>query len=451
MELDHDLGRVPPHSEKAEQALLASILTWPKIFSEIIDIVAADDFYRLRHKAIFTAILELQDTGETPDIITLSDYFSTSGTLDSVGGMKYLSELFESNATSANATRYAKIIRERSVLRQLGECGSEMIESCFTPDVSIESVLDSAEKSIFALSQKRDTRDYYDMKEIVSHAFTFIENLYEKKDQITGVPSGFQDVDNILTGFQKSDLVILAARPSMGKTAFCLNVIANAAIRHKAPVLFFSLEMSRIQLAIRLLCSEARVEGNKIRRGFISEEDWPHLTRAASELAEAPIYIDDTPGITIREMRSKSRRLAMEHGLSMIVVDYLQLMDGGAGAGGRSSRNEEISGISRGLKALARELSVPVIALSQLSRNVESRPDKRPMLSDLRDSGAIEQDADVVMFLYRDEYYNKEKSESKGIAELIVGKQRNGPVGTVMLTFMQEYTKFANHSFRHED
>ena len=230
MEADHELGRVPPHSEKAEQALLASVLTWPKIFTDILDVVSAEDFYRLRHQAIFTAILALQDSGETPDLITLSEHLSSSGTLENVGGMKYLSELFECTATSANAVRYAKIVRERSVLRQLGECGSEMIESSFTPDVSIESVLDSAEKSIFALSQKRDTRDYYDMKHIVTNAFSFIENLYSKKDQITGVPSGFRDVDNILTGFQKSDLIILAARPSMGKTAFCLNVIANASI-----------------------------------------------------------------------------------------------------------------------------------------------------------------------------------------------------------------------------
>ena len=446
MEAEHGLGRVPPHSEKAEQALLASILTWPNILTDILDIVAADDFYRLRHQSIFNAILDLQDTGETPDLITLSEFLSSAGTLENVGGMEYLSELFSSTATSSNASRYATIIREKSVLRQLGECGSEMVESSFSPESSIESILDNAEKNIFALSQKRGSRDYYDMRHIVNNAFVFIENLYSKQDQITGVPSGFKDVDDILTGFQKSDLVILAARPSMGKTAFCLNLMANAAIRHKHPVLFFSLEMSRIQLAIRLLCAEARVDGNKIRRGYIAENDWPHLTQAASELSECPIYIDDTPGITIREMRSKSRRLSMEHGLGMIIVDYLQLMEGDG-----NSQNEKISNISRGLKAIAREMQVPVIALSQLSRAVESRNDKRPMLSDLRDSGAIEQDADVVMFLYRDEYYNKDKSESAGMAELIVGKQRNGPVGTVKLAFMPEYTRFANYSGLREE
>jgi len=448
MDEEHGLARVPPHSEKAEQALLASVLTWPNTLGDLNGLVNADDFYRLRHQSIYSSIMELNDIGETPDLVTLSEHLKTKGTLDSIGGMAFLSELFESAATSANATRYAKIIRERSILRQLGTCGSEMIEASFTSDAEIEQILDSAEKSIFALSQRREKQDYYGMHEMVHDAFDFIDKLYEQKGQISGVPSGFKDVDNLLTGFQKADLVILAARPSMGKTAFCLNMMTNAAIRHKIPVLFFSLEMSRTALVIRMLCAEARVDGNKVRRGFLSENDWPNLTTAASELSKCPLYIDDTPGITIREMRSKARRLSAEKGLGMIVVDYLQLMDGGSAKA--QSRNEEISAISRGLKALARELDVPVIALSQLSRAVESRTDKRPMLSDLRDSGAIEQDADVVMFLYRDEYYNKEKSESAGLAELIVGKQRNGPVGTIVLTFIQEYTKFADHSFREE-
>jgi len=448
VEEEQQLGRVPPHSEQAEQALLASVLMSSRALSDVVELVAPEDFYRLRNQAVFAAILELGDRGETPDLVTLSEHLKAAGTLQDVGGIEYLSQLFAHTPTAANATRYAEIIRENAVLRQIGDVGSELVRRSFENDASIDEILDVAEKNIFQLSQRKGEKPYYPIRQLVTDSFQLIESLYEKQELVTGVPSGYRDLDQMLAGFQKSDLVILAARPSMGKTAFCLNMMTNAAVRHKTPVLFFSLEMARIQLVLRMLCSEARVEGNKLRRGFLSEKDWPNLTTAAGLLSEAPIFIDDTPGVSIREMRTKARRLALEHGLGMIIIDYLQLMESKSSK--VESRNQEISQISRGLKALARELQVPVVALSQLSRAVESRTDKRPMLSDLRESGAIEQDADVVIFLYRDEYYHKEKSEDRGVAEVIVGKQRNGPVGSIKLKFFEQYTRFADLSFQRE-
>ena len=450
MQEEQQLGRVPPHSEKAEQALLASVLMSDRALNDVIEFVSPEDFYRLRNQAIFQAILELGDRGERPDLVTLSEHLKSSGKLDEVGGMEYLSELFAHTPTAANAVRYAHIIRERAVLRQVGEVGSEMVRQSFETDAGIDDILDMAEKEIFQLSQRKGDKPYYPIRQLVTDSFQLIESLYEKQELVTGVPSGFRDLDQMLAGFQPSDLVILAARPSMGKTAMVLNITTGAAVRNKTPVLFFSLEMSRIQLVMRMLCSEARVDGNKLRRGFLSEKDWPNLTTAAGLLSEAPIFIDDTPGLNIREMRTKARRLALEHGLGLIIIDYLQLMEGPGGSAKSENRTQEISQISRGLKALGRELKVPVISLSQLSRAVESRTDKRPMLSDLRESGAIEQDADVVMFLYRDEYYNKEKSEDQGVAEVIIAKQRNGPVGTVKLKYFEQYTRFADLSFARE-
>lgn len=435
-------GQVPPHHLEAERAALAAALSRKQALREVTEILVAEDFYRPRHVKIFQAIRDLDDRSEPVDLITLSDCLEKDGSLEKVGGLEYLTELFEGIPATSNAAHWAKIVKQKAVLRNLIQVADTAARSAYLQEEELDTILDAAESGIFSLMQDRTTLPYHGIRQVVEETFAQIEARFDRKEAITGVPSGFRDLDEMTAGFQPSDLIILAARPSMGKTAFCLNLMANAAIHSEPrfPVLFFSLEMSRHQLAQRLLCSEARVESQGLRTGRIPDRSWPDLSHAAGEIADSPIYIDDTPGCTIQQIRSKARQAKAEHGCGMVILDYLQLAEAGKRTEGRV---QEISYISRSLKGLARELSVPVIALSQLSRQVESRPNKRPMLSDLRESGAIEQDADVVMFLYRDEYYDR-NSEAAGEAEVIIGKHRNGPVGTVHLAFQQQYTSFKN-------
>ncbi len=360
--------------------------------------------------------------------------------LDSIGGASYLANLIDSVPTAANIEYYAKIVKEKALLRKLIETSTRIITQCYEDRGDIESFLDEAEKSIFEISEKRVKPAFYPVKEIVKESFNTIQRLYEKKELVTGIPSGFKELDQRTAGFQPSDLIIVAGRPSMGKTAFCLNIAQYAAIEKRIPVAIFSLEMSKEQLVIRMLCSEADVEGTRLRTGFLHESDWPKLTLAAGTLSDAPIFIDDTAALSVLELRAKARRLNAESGLGMIIIDYLQLMKGRAKA---ESRQQEISEISRSLKALAKELAIPVIAVSQLSRKTEERRDFRPQLSDLRESGAIEQDADLILFIYRDEVYNRsEDNPNRGKAEIIIGKQRNGPTGKIELAFLDKITTF---------
>jgi replicative DNA helicase len=433
-------GRVPPSHVEAERSVLAACLLSRDAFLEVAELLRAEDFYRPRHGKIFETIQKVDEQGEPVDLVTLSDALESSGELDKVGGLEYLSELFTAVPTAANARYWAKIVNRKAVLRSLIEVTNEAQRTAFEDSEDLDVILDDAEKGIFQLSQNRSQVPYYGIKDVVLESFEQIEKLFDQKELVTGVPSGFKDLDKLTSGFHESELIILAARPAMGKTSFVLNMMTNAAIHAEPahPVLFCSLEMSRHQLAMRLLCSEARVEGHKLRTGHLSEQDWPNLTMAAGQLSEAPIFIDDAAGLNLPQIRSKARRAKAEHDIGMLIIDYLQLMEVGKAV---ESRTQEISQISRALKSLARELQIPVVALSQLSRQVEGRQDKRPMLSDLRESGAIEQDADVVLFLYRDEYYNR-NSEERGVAELIIGKQRSGPIGTVKLAFREQFTQF---------
>ena len=436
-----NLQRVPPNSLLAEQSVLASMLLSPDKAISILELLTEEDFYRTRHRMLFRAIRELSDKNEPIDIVTLQNALKTSGALDEVGGVQYLMELFSITPTAANADYYAKIVSSKAALRKLINLSGEVSQRAYDEESEVEHMLDFAEAELLRIGQGREARSYLCIKEVVDQGFRMIEKLYESKSMITGVASGFPDLDKLTTGFQKSDFIVLAARPSMGKTALALEMMRNAAIWSKAktPAVFFSLEMSARQLVIRMLCSEARIDSNKVRGGFLSAENWTPLTNAAGLLSSAPIFIDDTPGISIREIRSKGRRLKKEQNIGIIFIDYLQLITDPHSR--TESRQMEISNISRALKSLARELDCPVITLSQLSRKVESREDKRPILSDLRESGAIEQDADLVIFLYRDQVYDK-NSEDKGTGEIIIGKQRNGPLGVVKVAFLPEYTSF---------
>jgi len=389
----------------------------------------------------------LYEKNEPADLITVTEVLKRKNKLDEAGGASYLTDLLEKIPTAANIEYYAKIIRQKSILRSLIYSATEIVSKATTAEENVEDILDFSEKTIFQISEYQIKPSFYPLKTILKSTFKDIERLYEKKQTITGVPSGFADLDAKTSGFQPSDLIIIAGRPSMGKTAFCLNVAQYASQESHLPIAIFSLEMSKEQLALRMLCSEARVDNHKLRTGNIAETDWGKLSMAAGKLADSMMHIDDTPGINVFEMRTKARKLKAEQGaLGMIIVDYLQLM---AGSKNRSdSREQEISEISRSLKGLAKELHVPVIALSQLNRKVEDRVDKRPHMADLRESGAIEQDADVILFIYRDEVYHPDSDESKGKAEVIIGKQRNGPTGEVQLAFINEYTRFENYSYR---
>ena len=436
-----ELGKVPPHDIEAEQAVIGSMLTDKDAVISAIEVLKEEDFYREDNKAIYEAILNLYNRSEPIDIITVKSELESMGKFEQVGGLEYLAELPEKVPTTANSMKYIKIVEEKSTLRKLIKTANEIIELGYDPTEDVDDIMEGAEKKIFNVMQNKNQKGYAAMKDILVDSFTQLEELYNRKQHITGVPTGFADLDYKTAGLHSSDLVLVAARPAMGKSAFALNIATNAAIRAKVPVAIFSLEMSKEQMVNRILCSEAMVDSNKVRTGRLEEDDWTKLAEAIGPLSEAEIYIDDTPGISVMEIRAKCRKLKLEKNIGMVVIDYLQLVQGSNKRNG--SREQEISEISRSLKILAKEIGVPVIALSQLSRAVEQRPDHRPMLSDLRESGAIEQDADIVMFLYRDDYYNQD-SEKKGIAEVIIAKHRGGSTGTVELLWLGSYTKFVN-------
>lgn len=445
-EVDLHLDRLPPQNIEAEQSILGAILIDNDALPRALEILDAEDFYKQSHRKLFNAMLELFEKSEPIDLITLTDYLKRENELETVGGISYLSSLVNMIPTAANIKYHSKIVREKGLLRGLLRSSNEIASRIYESNFDAEELVDYAEKSIFDISEKRIKASFVTLREVIKDSFEMIEQLYDKKEAITGVPSGFRDLDELTTGFQKGDLVIVGGRPSMGKTAFTLNIAQNVGLELKEPVAIFSLEMAKEQLALRMLCSEAMVNSNSIRKGFIKKEDWHKLTSAASNLTGAPIYIDDSSSITALELRAKARRLKMEHGLSLVVVDYLQLM---RGKGSFERREQEISDISRSLKAMAKELSVPVIAVSQLNRSVEQRRPPKPMLADLRESGAIEQDADVILFLYRDEVYNKDNPANKGKAEVDIAKQRNGPAGvTVHLSYISSCTRFMNMTDR---
>jgi replicative DNA helicase len=443
-----ELGKVPPHDLEAEQAVLGSMLTDRDAVASSIEVLKPDDFYREDNRAIYEAMLNLYTRAEPIDLITVKAELESMGKFEQVGGLEYLAELPDKVPTTANAIKYIKIVEEKSVLRHLIKTANEIVELGYDPTEDVEDIMEGAEKKIFNLMQDRNQKGYTPIKDVLVDSFTQLEELYNRKQHITGVPTGFSDLDYRTAGLHGSELILIAARPAMGKSAFALNIATNAAVRAHVPVVLFSLEMSKEQMVNRILCSEAMVDSNKVRTGKLEEEDWAKLAGAIGPLSEADVYIDDTPGISVMEIRAKCRKLKLEKNIGMVVIDYLQLVQGSNKRNG--SREQEISEISRSLKILAKELSVPVIALSQLSRAVEQRPDHRPMLSDLRESGAIEQDADIVMFLYRDDYYN-EDSEKKNIAEIIIAKHRGGSTGTVDLGWLGSYTKFVNLERRFDD
>ncbi len=441
------LPKLPPQNVEAEQSVLGSLLLDKDAVIKIGDLLVAEDFYRDDHRSIYQAMLKLFEKRMPIDIITVSEELEKANQFESIGGATYLTTLVNSVPTASHVVHYAEIVQQKATLRRLIAASQKITELGFNEDGEISQVLDRAEQSLFSVSQKYLKQNFIPIKDILADSFERIDELHKNKGVLRGVPTGFRDLDNLLSGLQDSDLVIIAARPSMGKTAIVTNIAAHAAIKEKRAVGFFALEMSREQLADRLISLESGVDSWKIRTGNLSDEDFPKIGYAMGTLAEAPLYIDDSPSLNIMEIRSKCRRLQMEHGLDLVIVDYLQLMEGRS----RNSDNrvQEISEISRSLKTLAREINVPVIALSQLSRAVEARPDKRPMLSDLRESGSIEQDADVVMFIYRDDYYHKD-SERKGITELLVRKHRNGPIGDVELFFVPEQTRFRTVERKHQ-
>ncbi len=435
------LKRILPSSIEAEQSVIGSMLLDRDAILTASEIISGDDFYSKQYGILFTSMVELYDEGKPVDLVTLQDRLKEKDVPPEVSSLEYVGNLIATVPTSANVKYYAEIVAEKSTLRKLIKASEEIANTCYAGKESLEDILETTEKNIFDLVQKRNADSFVPIRQIVMDAMDRIEKASHTKGNVTGIATGFLDLDYKTAGFQPSDLILVAARPSMGKTAFILNVAEYVAFKQNKTVAIFSLEMSRDQLVNRLFSMEARVDSQHIRTGNLSDDEWDSLIESAGMIGKSHLIIDDTPGISIPELRSKCRRYKVEHGLEMVIIDYLQLM---SGSGRRTdSRQQEISDISRALKALARELQVPIVALSQLNRTVEQRPDHRPMLSDLRESGAIEQDADVVMFLYRDEYYNAD-SEKKGIAEVIIAKQRNGPIGTVELVWLPDFTKFAN-------
>lgn len=440
--------RIPPHNLEAEQAVLGAIFLEPSVIVTATEILSPEDFYRVSHQRIFEAMVRLTDRGEPIDLVTVTNELDERDLLNEVGGVSYLTDLASSVPTAANLEYYAKIVEEKAILRRVIQAATHIVTKTFDESDDVTEVLDFAEKTIFEVSQNKATGNFKNIKDVLIDVYDNIEQLHHHKGDVTGVPTGFKDLDRITSGFQKNDLIIIAARPSVGKTAFALNIAQNVAIHARENVAIFSLEMGAEQLVMRMLCAEGNIDAQRLRTGKLEEEDWSKLTMAMGSLSDAGIYIDDTPGIKVSEIRSKCRRLKQEHGLGMVLIDYLQLIQGSGNS--KENRQQEVSEISRSLKALARELEVPVIALSQLSRSVEQRQDKRPMMSDIRESGSIEQDADIVGFLYRDDYYDKE-SEKENIIEIIIAKQRNGPVGTVELAFVKEYNKFVDLDRRYSE
>jgi len=442
------VDRMPPQNIEAEQAVLGAIFLESSALTLASEILIPEDFYRASHQKIFNAMLKVADKGEPVDLVTVTAELADAKMLEEIGGVSYLSELANSVPTAANVEYYARIVEEKSILRRLIRTATAIAQEGYTREDEIDSLLNEAEKRIMEVSQRKNTGAFQNIKDILVQTYDNIEMLHNRKGEITGIPTGFTELDRMTAGFQRSDLIIVAARPSVGKTAFALNIAQNVATKTDENVAIFSLEMSAQQLVMRMLCAEGNINAQNLRTGKLTPEDWGKLTMAMGSLSNAGIYIDDTPGIRISEIRAKCRRLKQESGLGMVLIDYLQLIQGSGR--NRENRQQEVSEISRSLKALARELEVPVIALSQLSRGVEQRQDKRPMMSDIRESGSIEQDADIVAFLYRDDYYDKE-SENKNIIEIIIAKQRNGPVGTVQLAFIKEYNKFVNLERRFDE
>ncbi len=436
------IDRVPPQNIEAEQAVLGAMMIDKEAISKATEILRENDFYRQDHRAVYQVIVDLFSKNQAVDMVTVTEALKREGKLEDVGGIQFITYLANAVPTAANISYHAKIVEEKSLLRQLISVSTQIAGAGYEGTEDVNSLLDNAERMILGVSERKISRDFAPIKEVVMSAVDRIDELYNKKGGITGIATGFIDFDHLTSGLQPSDLILIAARPSMGKTALVLNMAQNVAIREKKSVAFFSLEMSKEQLVQRMLCAEASIDSSRLRIGELEDNDWEKLIWAADSLSRADIFIDDTPGITVMEMRAKARRLKVEHNLQLIVIDYLQLMQGSGKKSGEN-RQQELSDISRSLKALARELNVPVIALSQLSRSVESRQVKRPMLSDLRESGALEQDADLVAFLYREDYYDKE-TENKNITELIIAKHRNGPVDTVKLFFHKQFTRFAN-------
>ncbi|MGO8944594.1 MAG: replicative DNA helicase [Syntrophobacteraceae bacterium] len=441
-DLSAELRKIPPQQIEAEQSLLGGIMVDSLGLPSALEVLKGDEFYKESHRIIFTAIQDLFERNEPVDILTVTNLLEERRLLESVGGASYIAALTDAMPTSSNVAAYAKIINEKAVMRRLIQSANEIISFAYGGGKNSEEVLDSAEAAIFRIAERRIRNSYFPLKDVIKKNIETIERWQEYREMVTGVPSGYKDLDKLTAGFQKSDLIIIAARPSMGKTALGLCVARNAAKDNGVPVAFFSLEMSKEQLAMRLLCSEARVDSHKIRSGFLSSQECGKLLQAAGLFMDVPIYIDDTPGISPLELRAKARRIMADRGLGLVVVDYLQLMRGRETV---ERREQEISEISRSLKGLAKELDIPVIAIAQLNRKVEERADKRPLLSDLRESGAIEQDADVIAFIYRDEVYAKQGCKEPGVAEIIIGKQRNGPSGeTVKLAYISTYTRFEN-------
>lgn len=436
-----DIGHIPPHDIDAEQAIIGSMLVDKEAVITAVEILKGPEFYREDNKAIYEAMRNLYNKSEPVDLITVKAELSTMGKFEQVGGLVYLSELPAKVPTTANTIKYVNIVKEKATLRNLIKTANEIISESYDATLEVDSVLEGAEKKVFDLLQDKEQKGYSEIKDVLVDSFNILEELCNQKGNITGIPTHFYDFDHKTAGLHGSDLIILAARPAMGKTAFALNLASNIAIKSKSPVAVFSLEMSKEQLANRILCCEAMVDSNKVRTGNLDENDWMKLANVIGPISESQIYIDDNADISITEIRAKCRKLKLEKNIGVVVVDYLQLIQGTGKKGG--SREQEISEISRMLKMIAKELNVTVIALSQLSRAVESRPDKRPMLSDLRESGAIEQDADMIIFLYRDDYYNPE-SEKKDIAEVIIAKHRGGSLGTIELLWLGSYTKFVN-------
>jgi len=439
---DPSLTHIPPQNTEAEASILSAILIDSSILLDILEILSPDDFYKSAHKHIFAGMSELFSNSEPVDLVTLSNILREKKLLEKVGGATYLASLVDTVPLAVNAQHYARIVHDKAALRQLIKKANDIAKRCFEDSGHVDDVIDFAESSIFEISGEKGKQAFYTLGQIIETNIDALEERQGNKSLLTGVPSGFTYFDNLTSGCQNSDLIILAARPSMGKTALALNIARNVAIDANIPVAIFSLEMSKEQLSMRMLCSEARIDSSRLRGGFFTRDDWVHITDAASTLSEAPIYIDDSPDISAMSIRAKSRRLKLDKNVGIIFIDYLQLMRGSSNA---ERRDLEISEISRSLKALAKEINIPVVALSQLNRKLEERSDKRPQLSDLRESGALEQDADVVAFIYRDEVYNRdENSPQKGKAEIIIAKQRNGPTGVVHLAYLGTYTRFEN-------
>jgi replicative DNA helicase len=436
------IDRIPPHNNEAEQSVIGAVFLEPQALITAAELLMPEDFYRTAHQKIFQTMISLSDKGQAIDVVTVTEELSAKKELEDVGGISYLSEIANSVPTAANIVHYARIVEEKALLRRLIRVATSIVEDGYAREDEVEALLSEAEKKMMEVSNRKNSGDFRHIKDVLVETYDNIELLHTRKGDVTGIPTGFRDLDKITAGFQRNDLIIVAARPSVGKTAFALNVAQNVATKTDENVAIFSLEMGAEQLVMRMLCAEGNIDAQVLRTGALEAEDWRKLTMAMGSLSNAGIFIDDSPGIRVNDIRSKCRRLQQEHGLGMIMIDYMQLIVGSGSKPGEN-RQQEVSEISRSLKSLARELKVPVVALSQLSRGVEQRQDKRPMMSDLRESGSIEQDADIVSFLYREDYYDKE-TENQNMIEIIIAKQRNGPTGTVTLAFAKEFNKFVN-------